>query len=373
MTATYDHGAIDWPDFARRFGSEFVIGIRMHPFVKSVPSIFADNPAFLDLTDYPDPNALLMATDLLVTDYSSIIFDYALLERPVIFFCPDLAQYTAARDFYYPFEDYTYGPVCRNYDELTAAVGSAHVDHGALTNFTDFFIGACDGASTTRVVDQLIAPFLEVPPNAGAKVGAKVGVKSRAKVWGAVGIRTCLQVIYAPMKLLPTRNKVTLISRQGDTPSIDFSMLASEFAATAPTWQVKTLTYEFHSSTARKLGYIPHVLTQMFHIATSKVVVLDTYCIPISALTHKRSLRVIQTWHAMGAIKKFAYSIVDKGEGASAGIAQSMHMHRNYDAVLASSTAAAPYFAQAFGVPLDKMAVAPLPRVDLLIDSSLFQ
>ncbi len=136
-----------------------------------------------------------------------------------------------------------------------------------------------------------------------------------------------------------------------------------------PDWKIDALCYEFHSSTRKKLGYVWHVVTQMVHISRSRLVVLDTYCIPVSVLKHKESLRVIQMWHALGNLKKFGYSILDVGEGASSGIARTMHMHANYDAVLTSSLASAPSFAQAFDVPLSTMRVISLPRTDVLRDA----
>lgn len=372
LSAHYDHSLIDWQDLADRFADEYVLGIRMHPFVKVPPPALTADTRFLDLSTYPDPNALLMATDLLITDYSSIIFDYALLERPVIFFCPDLEQYTASRDFYYPFERYTFGPVAHTYSELADAISDAALSPANLAQFREFFVGACDGRSTKRVVDELIAPHLgQVEDKAYSATGKtkSVSAKERVKVAAAIAIRTALAVLYAPMKLLPTQNKVTLISRQADTPSIDFDLLIAKLLAAPQAPKVVVLTHEFHSSLTKKLAYIPHILKQMAHIATSRTVVVDTYCIPVSALTHKKSLRIIQTWHAMGAIKKFGYSILDRGEGSSGGIARAMHMHRNYDVVLASSPAAAPFFAEAFNVPTDRVVVAPLPRVDLLTNT----
>ena len=48
----------------------------------------------------------------------------------------------------------------------------------------------------------------------------------------------------------------------------------------------------------------------MYYLATSKVCVLDGYCIPASILKHKKKLKIIQIWHASGAIKKFGYQIL---------------------------------------------------------------
>ena len=66
---------------------------------------------------------------------------------------------------------------------------------------------------------------------------------------------------------------------------------------------------------------------QMKHaIATSKVLVLDSYCIAASILHHRKSLKIIQMWHAMGGYKKFGKSILDMEEGSSAKLADVMVM-----------------------------------------------
>lgn len=186
----------------------------------------------------------------------------------------------------------------------------------------------------------------------------------------AVLIRSLLQVCYAPLKFLRTRDKITLISRQQDSASLDLQLLADAYQRAYPQWNVTVLTYEFHSSFRKKIGYFPHVFAQMRHIAQSRLVVVDTYCIPVSVLQHKRDLRVIQLWHALGSIKKFGFSILDVGEGSSSTIARTMRMHKNYDVVLTSSSASVASFAEAFDVPLDLVKVNPLPRVDVLRDRS---
>lgn len=193
---------------------------------------------------------------------------------------------------------------------------------------------------------------------------------SALKRFLAQAIATFLRAVYAPMKLASTRNKITIISRQHDKPSLDLQILASELESAFPGWEIDVLAYEFHSSLAKKLGYCAHVFTQMRHIARSRLVILDTYCIPASVLNHKPELKIMQMWHALGSIKKFGYSILDVGEGSSSDIARIMRMHHNYDVVLSSSAASAPAFAEAFDVPLERIEIAPLPRVDALRDNT---
>ncbi len=179
-----------------------------------------------------------------------------------------------------------------------------------------------------------------------------------------------MNVFYFFVKLFPTKNKVVLISREKSTPSLDFLLLERKIKNIDDSIEVVMLCRRLEKDWLSRIKYIFHMIRQMYHIATSKVVVLDTYCITVSCLKHKKSLTVIQMWHAMGSFKKFGYSILDKKEGSSSKIAKAMRMHKNYDYIFSSSENDKKNFAEAFGYSdqLDKLVVMPLPRVDLLKD-----
>ena len=108
------------------------------------------------------------------------------------------------------------------------------------------------------------------------------------------------------------------------------------------------------------------MLRQMYHIATSKIVILDSYCIPVCILKQKKKLTVIQIWHALGSLKKFGYSTLNKKDGRNSKIAKTMKMHQNYTYILTSSTTSEPFFKEAFGAKKEQMLVMNLPRVDFL-------
>lgn len=177
-----------------------------------------------------------------------------------------------------------------------------------------------------------------------------------------------LNVVYFFIKFLPTRNKIVFISRQKEVPSIDFELLEEAIKRENSNLEIVMLCKVLEKSIKSRILYIFHMFKQMYHLATSKIVVLDSYCISVSVLKHKKDLCVIQMWHAMGSYKKFAYSILDKKEGSSKKLAYLMRMHKNYDFVFASSKKASINFAEAFNVELDKVKIMPLPRVDLLLD-----
>ncbi|MCL2784983.1 MAG: CDP-glycerol glycerophosphotransferase family protein [Propionibacteriaceae bacterium] len=157
ITAHYPPAFLDLEKLGACLGERDLLVLKMHPFVKDRPEIpAAYQDKIIDLSDYPEFNHLLLACDLLITDYSSAIFDFALLRRPVIFYVPDLAEYEGERGFYYPFEDYTYGPVTKDCDELVEAMATAAIDEDLLTRFCDQFLNRCDGHATQRFVETVL-------------------------------------------------------------------------------------------------------------------------------------------------------------------------------------------------------------------------
>lgn len=179
-----------------------------------------------------------------------------------------------------------------------------------------------------------------------------------------------LQIIYQCMKLFPVKDKVTMISRQSNTPSIDFCLVRDEIRRRSEKTEVvclcRTLDGGAKASIRTKLAYGLHMLVQMYHMATSKAVLLDTYCIVASLLHHRRSLKIIQLWHSMGTMKLFGRTAVDSDEGSSSKMADYMHMHANYDYFVAASENYKAHLAGGFGCEESKAFICPLPRYDLL-------
>ncbi|MBP3415696.1 MAG: CDP-glycerol glycerophosphotransferase family protein [Clostridia bacterium] len=182
-------------------------------------------------------------------------------------------------------------------------------------------------------------------------------------------LRYFLEFVYCFIKFFAsTKDKITYISRQSDTPGIDFSMLSDMIKEKYPQYDQRMLCRMIPKSKSGMIKYAFHIFTQMWHIASSKVVILDTYCIPISLLHHKKSLVVIQMWHALGAFKKFGLSVAGQAEGTSLDVVKAMRMHKGYDYVLASGDCCVPPFAEAFGTDESKFLPIGLPRMDYLAE-----
>lgn len=180
-----------------------------------------------------------------------------------------------------------------------------------------------------------------------------------------------LKFFYFFFKLFPINtNKIAFFSRQSNVPSLDILMIKEELEKRNRNIKCVILTKRIGKKLSEKVGYYFYTLRQMYHLATSKVCVVDSYVIPVSVLNHKKDLVIIQIWHAMGAIKKFGFQCLDKPGGHKGDFAMQMRMHKNYDYVISGSDTMIPYFSEAFNVVKDKFISLGLPRMDYLINDS---
>lgn len=161
------------------------------------------------------------------------------------------------------------------------------------------------------------------------------------------------------------RKRVSIISRESDNRTLDVAMLEAELLKRGI--EVKVLSKLLTKDKSLKaLGYTGHVLKQEAAILASDVVVLDTYIIPASMLPHRKGTKVVQMWHALGAIKKFGWQTVGKEGGSSEKTARLMKMHNGYDYVVCASDVTAEHFSEAFNTDKNKIVKYGLPRIDYI-------
>ena len=177
-------------------------------------------------------------------------------------------------------------------------------------------------------------------------------------------------IIYAALKLLPQRRKVTFISRQSNSPSLDMTMLRDKVNELHPEYNTVFLCRKIESGFISNIAYLFHMFRQLYHLATSEIVIIDSYCILVSILHHRRSLLIVQIWHSIGTMKKFGYSVLNKPEGSSSKIARLMKMHENYDIIFAAGDGYRAHLAEGFNYPVKKITTMPLPRVERLKDAN---
>jgi teichoic acid ribitol-phosphate primase len=133
--------------------------VRLHPFVRArlvVPDAAAR--FVVDVSDDPSINELMLASDALVTDYSSAVFEFALLARPIGLFAPDLAAYERERGFYVDYRTAMPGPIFDATAPLARWLRDGEFDLERVRAFAAEWFDVADGRATERFVDRVVLP-----------------------------------------------------------------------------------------------------------------------------------------------------------------------------------------------------------------------
>ena len=158
-SAHFDLGVLDYAGLhAVAVEKDAVVIIKLHPFVVQplrIPAAFADrlvdgSRATIDVND------LLFAVDVLITDYSSIVFEFSTLGRPMLFYAFDLDHYAGSRDFYVPFETFVPGRIVRTFPEVIDAIRRDDYEVEKVAQFAAQHFAHLDAGSADRVIDQLV-------------------------------------------------------------------------------------------------------------------------------------------------------------------------------------------------------------------------
>lgn len=163
QSAFYPFERLNFKKLYDAFHEDYVFLLKIHPFVQNKPAIpYEYTDFFYDVSDYREINDLLLITDELITDYSSVCFEYALLRRPIIFFAPDLADYMSKRSFYFDYFDFIPGKFADDTPSLIEKLKEQKVDLKRIDDFVNYFFDDIDGKATARFVDALEDGFVHV-------------------------------------------------------------------------------------------------------------------------------------------------------------------------------------------------------------------
>lgn len=184
--AYYPEDAFRLEAFMKKMPEDTACIIKHHPFVHQpveIPPKWQNR--VLDLTGKDHINDLMLITDLLITDYSSSIFEAAILEVPMLLYAFDEEEYMASRDFYFAYEEMVPGPVEHTFsamtrkaarmvagqwdpteeerkkDVLAETADAASSLSQRMEQFREAFLSALDGHSTERIAKYIKENYLE--------------------------------------------------------------------------------------------------------------------------------------------------------------------------------------------------------------------
>lgn len=158
---------LDFEKAQQQLGDDYVLLLRGHHNIAGQRQTAA-NEFVIDVTEYPEVNDLYTAADILVNDYSSVMFDFCVTGKPIIFLTPDIAQYRdETRGFYFDLEEKAPGPLHNTTEEVVRSIKTipsvSRRYEAKYAAFVEMFAPYCDGGATSRVFDALWPDGAERP------------------------------------------------------------------------------------------------------------------------------------------------------------------------------------------------------------------
>ncbi|MFF3937574.1 bifunctional glycosyltransferase/CDP-glycerol:glycerophosphate glycerophosphotransferase [Streptomyces phaeofaciens] len=193
---------LDLERVLRRLGPRFVVLARGH-YWQGTP-LARRAPGIIDVSGHPSVESLCLASDALVSDYSSIMFDYANLDRPIVVHSSDRDAYEAARGTYFDVRDFPPGAIARSEDELIDIFATGHWRGSRSAQlraaFRERFCPYDDGRAAERVVRRVVLGETELPP--------VVPLEERRPVPSATDARSPLATVPQPSGSLPVTDSL---------------------------------------------------------------------------------------------------------------------------------------------------------------------
>ena len=146
----------DINDVYESLSDDYAIIIKHHPFIQEkhpIPAEYKDR--VIDLSENTEINDLLFVSDLVITDYSSLVFESSLLDIPMLFYAYDLQSYIKSRDFYFDFRLYIPGKICTSLYTLLEAIKNEDFETEKIERFRNMFFDDLDGNSSQRIADLI--------------------------------------------------------------------------------------------------------------------------------------------------------------------------------------------------------------------------
>ena len=157
-TAYYPYHLIDFEALYRYCeDTDSAVLFKMHPWVPGEVEIeerFGDR--FFSMNAYPNINDLFYITDLLITDYSSCIYEFMLMKKPMLFFAFDRERYAVSRGFHRDYDSNIPGKLCTTFDELLCAMREEDYEFDKVEKMLPQYFDHTDTHSCDRVIDWLV-------------------------------------------------------------------------------------------------------------------------------------------------------------------------------------------------------------------------
>lgn len=358
------------PLFSENLSDEYVLLFKHHPLVKHLPEIPQEYEHFAqDVTDSMSIEELLAVSDICISDYSSLIFEYSLYERPMIFFSYDLSEYFDWRGFYYNYEELTPGPTFSTNMEMIDYIQNidTRFDKQRVIDFRNKFMSACDGHATERIMELVFGDALEKhkrskPLDGEFHMVPKVGElysKRVKRIQMLADRKKEFTEIYKREQKKPVQQKKVILLQIPGERSEALSQLGKRLGEKSG-----------YTVTERKAQiYGQDACELIAQLAAAETIVVAKDCEMLNLLDIRPETRVVQIWDQVLPFEKFGCSSKEVISGYNRDYMEVAPIHRNYTLAAVSSEQLIPIYGEAFGMS-DQSRIKPLgtAATDVLFD-----
>lgn len=341
--------------FKEELGDEYVLLVKHHPFVRKPPIIPEGCKDFAaDMSDAMGIEELLAISDICISDYSSLVFEYSLYERPLIFFSYDLSEYFDWRGFYYDYNELAPGPIFKTNLEMIDYIKNVdeRFDKERIKEFRKKFMSACDGHATERLMDMVFGDDLKNHK----RESALVGEFSDLPDVDTLHSERLARIDYLK-ELSKKANKLYADYSDSDIKQENILVL-SNGKMDATLSRVKKALEK--SAKVTSLNAKSKDLKGLVEaIATAGTIILSEACDIINVLSIREGTKVVQLWNKVFPFQKFGYSTRNVLAGLEVDYLKAAPIHNNYDLIPVAAESLGDIYCEAFRLK-SKDAIKPL-------------
>lgn len=147
----------------QELGDEYIVLLRLHPAIKNKSNYESEFPGFVyDFSSYLDVNELLYITDILISDYSSIPFEYAIMNKPMVFYAYDLDEYTTDRGLWDNYQSMVPGKITKTTAEVISQIKTHDFNYEDIRKFAELWNEYSNGASCENLVNYILGHDINI-------------------------------------------------------------------------------------------------------------------------------------------------------------------------------------------------------------------
>ena len=155
--ASYPYTRLDLQAIYEMCGDEYVFLIKMHPYIRKLIEIDEKHQdKIFEFSQFPDINQLFYVTEILITDYSSNIYEFSLQRKPIIFYAFDKEKYELIRSVHRTLDEHAAGKVCKTMSEVIDTIKTKDFQLEKLYQFVDENFDRSEGLASDKVIDYIL-------------------------------------------------------------------------------------------------------------------------------------------------------------------------------------------------------------------------